>query len=78
MDIIINSFSQNALIIMDALKSEIDIPHEYYDYFLAIRIGIFVALISTWIQKGKRESAEELVALLIEQSQALAKTNFLL
>ena len=71
-DIIFNSFMENSYILMDYLNKNLEIKEFNYDYFISFRVGIFIGVISTWIEKGKKESSED-IANIIEQQIQLVK-----
>ncbi|WP_338659760.1 TetR/AcrR family transcriptional regulator (plasmid) [Paraclostridium sordellii] len=39
----------------------------YYDYFISLRIGIFVSTLTTWVKRGKRETSQEIIEILTKQ-----------
>lgn len=50
-------------------------PQEHGDYFIAIRTSFTVGVLMAWIARGKRESADELVAIAEEQAALLASAG---
>ena len=73
-DIIYNSFMQNSHILTNYLHKNLEIKEFNYDYFISLRVGIFIGIISTWIENGKKESAED-IANIIEQQIQLANEH---
>ena len=76
-DIIYNSFLNNAGIVMDYLEKKLDIPPLNSRYFIATRAGVFVGVFQAWIHGGKKESAETLSDLLSQEAQVIGKSKFL-
>ena len=73
-DIIYNSFMENSHILTNYLHKNLEIKEFNYDYFISLRVGIFIGIISTWIENGKKESAED-IANIIEQQIQLANEH---
>lgn len=69
-DIIFRAFKENAPIMMNYMKKEIQLSDVAYEYFISIRIGIFVGVIDTWISLGKRETPDQIVEMLVSQLRA--------
>lgn len=67
MDIIYNSFNNASPIIINYMTQKNDLknvnPVEF-QYFLAMRIGILVSTMVTWINRGKKETPDEIVVIL--------------
>lgn len=73
-DIIFRCFKENAHIIMEHMKGEISLTGTAYDYFISIRIGIFVGVISAWLDHGKQETADQIVEMMVSQLRAAEKS----
>lgn len=73
-DIIFRCFKENAHIIMEHMKDEISLTGAAYDYFISIRIGIFVGVISAWLDHRKEETADQIVEMMVTQLQAVEKS----
>lgn len=73
-DIIFRCFKENAHIIMEHMKDEISLIGAAYDYFISIRIGIFVGVISVWLDRGKQETTDQIVEMMISQLRAAEKS----
>lgn len=74
-DIIYDSFIKNskmfaAKINVTPIKNAI-----IEEYFLTVRIGIFISVVKVWIENGKKESPKQLSALLTKQILHSAKNN---
>lgn len=77
-DIIYKCFYENAYIVVDYLKKEVHFLDSHYDYFISVRIGIFIGVIHTWINNGKKESAEELTEIIIDQLRMNEKSSIII
>lgn len=66
-DIIYDCFGKNSSIVMDDIQERLKLPYEQHDYFLSIRIGVFIGVMKTWLQNGKREKAHQLSSMVGEQ-----------
>lgn len=64
MDIIYESFFNSSKGIL---------PSQEQEYFLAVRIGIFIAVFDTWLRHDKKETPEQLSQLV---NQALIQASF--
>lgn len=51
----------------------LSIPHS--NYFISIRTGFTISILTTWLKGGRKESPEEIVEILREQLAALAKSS---
>ncbi len=78
LDIIFRCFLERSPIVVDYFKSRNSASEEVDDaYFLAVRVGIFIGVIKTWIDRGRKENAEELTRKIVEQFQFLKKSEVL-
>jgi AcrR family transcriptional regulator len=59
-DIIYECFMNNS----KKYLNEILIDNTELDYFLAVRVGVLVGVLETWIRKGKKESSSELATIV--------------
>lgn len=66
-DIIYDCFARNSMPVLNLLRERVDIPKEQENYFMAIRIGIFVGIVQTWITGGKQETARQLSTMIGKQ-----------
>lgn len=76
-DIIFNSFIQNADIVMNYIYSITNISILNYDYFISTRVGIFIGMFQTWIKNGKKETIEELISILNSHVRVIEDTGFI-
>lgn len=74
-DIIFRCFKENAYIVIDYMSNEIKFSGTAYEYFISVRIGIFVGIIDTWIRLGKQETAEQIVEMLVSQLQSVEQST---
>ena len=44
------------------------------NYFMAIRTGFTISILTTWLKGGRKESADELVKIIEEQIGFLVKS----
>lgn len=70
-DIIYECFTKNSVPVMELLRERVHLPQEQESYFMAVRIGVFVGVVKTWLQNGKKESAHQLSVMLGEQLQQM-------
>lgn len=76
-DIIYNSFLNNAGIVMDYVSEKLHLPEYNTRYFISTRVGIFVGVFQAWISGGKQEALEDLTYILNEQVAALKNMDFI-
>ena len=74
-DIIYDSFMNNSKPILAQLEKKYSLSDP--DYFMAIRVGVLVGIFETWIQKGKKETAEQLVAILEKQNKLITDSGII-
>ena len=78
-DVIYNSFVNNAGIIMDFLKEKkIAMATDNYEFFISVRAGFFVGIIRAWIATGKKQSPEELSAIIRSQHDDVVNSGLLI
>lgn len=63
-DIISQCHYNNSHILYDYFKNIYSAPIPDFKYHMAVRIGAFVGVLVAWIKNGRKESAEELLAIL--------------
>ncbi|HIQ62402.1 MAG TPA: TetR/AcrR family transcriptional regulator [Candidatus Avichristensenella intestinipullorum] len=73
LDIIYACHMKNAEILRRRFGSLPDVPVEHGHYFVAIRTGFTISVLTAWLQSGRRESTEEIVEIIQEQLRILAK-----
>ncbi len=66
-DIFFNIFSNNADYVNKLISEKFQIPQLNEKYFVSTRIGMFVGVFQTWIETGKKETAEEIINILKKQ-----------
>ena len=76
-DIIFNSFINNAKIVMNYIGKKISISELDYNYFISTRVGVFIGMFQAWIAGGKKETADELIAILDKQFDVLKNSEFI-
>lgn len=76
-DIIYNSFLNNAGVVMKYLSKKLHLPEWNTRYFISTRAGIFVGVFQAWIDGGKQESMEDLTAILNQQALATKTIGFI-
>lgn len=79
LDIIYNSFVNNADIVFDFLREHgIAVSTDNYEYFISVRAGFFVGIIRGWIQTGKKQTPEELSAIVRQQHDDVTRSGLLI
>lgn len=79
LDIIYNSFVQNADIVMNFLKEKgTDMDTKDYTYFISVRAGFFVGIIRGWMQNGCQESPEEVSEIIRRQHDDVVHSGLLI
>lgn len=76
-DIIFNSFLNNADIVMNYIGKKISVSELNYKYFIATRVGVFIGMFQAWIDGGKKETADELIAILGSQVEVVETAGFI-
>lgn len=76
-DIIYNSFLNNAGVVMEYLSKKLHLPEWNTRYFISTRVGIFVGVFQAWITGGKQESVKDLTRILNQQVIAVRNTGFI-
>lgn len=76
-DIIYDCFARNSAIVLQPLQKQNPIPPEEYQYFLSIRIGIFIGVIEAWLRGGKKETAQQLAQMLGRQFDFVANHDLM-
>ena len=74
-DIIYDSFMNNSKPILVQLEKKYSLSDP--DYFMAIRVGVLVGIFETWIKKGKKETAEQLVTILEKQNKLITESEII-
>lgn len=50
-----------------------DVDKRHGNYFIAVRTGFTISVLTTWLNGGRKESAEELVEIIKQQLSILAR-----
>lgn len=72
-DIIYTCHMKNADILSERYGALPDLPQEHASYFMAIRTGVTIGMLTAWLKGGRKESTEELIAIMQEQILLLGK-----
>lgn len=72
-DIIYACHMKNANILQERFGALPNMPTEHGNYFMAIRTGFTISMLTAWLGGGKKETPDELVAIIVEQLKILAK-----
>jgi hypothetical protein len=79
LDIIYNSFINNADIIMDYLKTKgINMNTEDYTYFISVRAGFFLGMIRGWMKNGQKQTPEEIAQIISRQHDDVVANGLLI
>jgi AcrR family transcriptional regulator len=79
LDIIYNSFVDNADIIMDFLKKKgIVMDTEDYTYFISVRAGFFVGMIRGWMENGRKQTPDEITEIISRQHENVVQNGLLI
>lgn len=79
LDIIYNSFVDNAGILMDYLKERgLPMDTRDYTYFISVRAGFFTGIIRGWIKNGRKETPEELTEIIRRQHDDVMRSGLLI
>ena len=54
------------------------LPAQYQDYFMALRTGILLGVLTTWLKNGKQESVEELLNILKLCTQFIQESELII
>lgn len=66
-DIIFDCHRKNAEAMAEKYGKPVSVPRSHEKYMLAIRTGLTITILTTWIQTGKQESVDEIMEILNEQ-----------
>lgn len=70
-DIIYTFHMKNADILAQRYGALPYLPKEHANYFMAIRTGFTISMLTAWLQGGGKETPEELVGIMAEQLRLL-------
>lgn len=71
-DIIYACHTKNAERLQQRFGDLPGLPPEHKNYFMAIRTGFTISILTAWLQGGEKETPEEIVGILREQLGILA------
>ena len=63
-DIIYDCFSKNSVFVTEAMQRQYQLSEVECEYFIYIRIGVFVGAMHTWLKGGRKETAQQLSQIL--------------
>ncbi len=52
------------------------VEFEHGDYFMAIRTGFTISILTVWVKNGRKETPEEIAEIIKEQIMIIAKNSF--
>ena len=67
---------KNAEILQQRFGEIPGVHMEHGNYFIAIRTGFTISVLTVWLKGGRKESADELIDIIEEQLSFLAKAPF--
>lgn len=74
MDLIHTCHRENSHGISEFFREKFPLPEQDYEYHMALRSGMFTGMLMVWLERGKRETPAQLLAILTEQWEFLRKT----
>lgn len=74
-DIIYACHMKNAEFLQEQFGAIPGLPIEHGNYFIAIRTGFTISVLTAWFKSGRKETSEELVKIIEEQLIILAKST---
>lgn len=72
-DIIYACHMKNAELLRQRFGQLPGIDKQHGNYFIAVRTGFTISVLTAWLNAGRKESAEELVEIIKEQLSILAR-----
>lgn len=66
-DIIYSCHIKNAEILQEKFGKLENLPQNHNKYFMAIRTGLTISILTAWLQSGKQESTNELIEIIKEE-----------
>lgn len=73
-DIIYACHMKNAELLQEQFGQIPGMPIKHGNYFIAIRTGFTISILTTWLRGGRKETPEELVEIMEEQLSFLARS----
>ncbi len=74
-DIIYACHMKNAKILQERFGRLPELPAKNGNYFIAIRTGFTISVLTEWLKGGRKESPEELMKIIEEQIALLVRSN---
>ncbi|MDO4154071.1 MAG: hypothetical protein Q4E21_04380 [Clostridia bacterium] len=74
-DIIYACHAKNADDLQKRYGEPLGIPIVHSDYFMAIRTGFTISILTAWLKDGKKETPDEIGEIIKEQLTLLVKSN---
>lgn len=74
-DIIYACHMKNAELLQERFGKIPGLQIKHGDYFMAIRTGFTISVLTAWLKGGRKESADELVQIIEEQLSILVKNT---
>ncbi|MGN0534511.1 MAG: TetR/AcrR family transcriptional regulator [Eubacterium sp.] len=76
-DIIYACHMKNANMLQDKYGALNGLGIKNGDYFMAIRTGFTISILTVWVKKGRKETPEEIAEIIKEQITIISKTAFI-
>lgn len=74
--IIHQSLKRKSIILTNYLFPDMDTNTSHYNYFMAVRSGVALGILITWIEEGKVKSTDELLEILEDSFNVLLNNDF--
>ena len=74
-DFIFACHVKNLKILTDKMPQNCNAVTEHYDYFIGIRAGLMIGVLTVWLEKGKKETPEELLGIICRQMDFFRAAN---
>lgn len=74
-DIIYACHMKNADILQQRFGAVLGLSQNQGNYFMAIRTGFTISILTTWLKGGRKETPDEIMQIIQEQLSLLAKSN---
>ncbi len=76
-DIIYACHMKNADVLHQKYGSPQGLGIKHGDYFMAIRTGFTISILTVWVKNGRKETPEEIAEIIKEQIMIIAKNSFI-
>lgn len=77
-DIIYACHMKNAELLHERYGDVPGLSSEHGDYFMAVRTGFTISILTAWLRRGRKESPDEIVGIISEQLTIIAQNNTLI